>query len=301
MKKLYSHFRSLSLLLLCSATIAQCMETQEDKPITWAQTYYGLSEFLIKDIVQLIFSFHLDSSGIDYSNLPALIKKSCTTSEAFVQFIKTLLKSSNATFATEIFERVLTHTKISICDIKGANWKNLNVLHDAVQHKYPEIVKIILNIARDKTWELLTAKEESSGSTPLHLALDNKVPEEIVKSLLKATGDKTETLLTIKDDAGWTALHYAARHGSTEMVKLLLDTAGDNTWILLTKKSDTGNTALHYAANNDSTEIVKLLLNTAGNNAQEFMDIQNRDKKTAFYYAATQTKEVMEKYRKNIQ
>ena len=67
---------------------------------------------------------------------------------------------------------------------------------------------------------------------------------EIIKLLLNAAGDKTETLLTIKDDAGWTALHFAAKNGSTEMVKLLLDTAGNNTWTLLTTKSQM--TVPHY-------------------------------------------------------
>ena len=71
----------------------------------------------------------------------------------------------------------------------------------------------------------------------MHLALDGKDTEEIIKLLLKAAGDKTWTLLTIKDNNGWTALHYAAKNGSTEMVKLLLNAAGDNTWTLLTTKS----------------------------------------------------------------
>ena len=118
MQKLYSHFRSLSLLLLCSATAAQCMEPQDDKPITWAQTYHRSFKFLIKDVMPLIFSFHLDSSGIDYANLPALIKESSTKSRQFVKSIDTLLKPGNYTLVAEIFERAFAHEKISICDIK---------------------------------------------------------------------------------------------------------------------------------------------------------------------------------------
>ena len=263
MKKLYSYFRSLSLLLLCSATVAQCMETQEDKPITFAQIYHRLAESLHPDVMPLIFSFHLDSSGIDYANLPALIKESCTGPEAFVKSIDLLLKPENHTLVAEIFERAFAHEKISICDIKNArnDWNNWNVLHEAVSRQYLEVIKFILNNAGDKTWTLLTAKT-NFGQIPLHCASNGK---------------------------------------DTEIIKLLLKAAGDKTWTLLTTKSQYDCTALHYAANNNSTEIVELLLNTAGDNAQEFMDIQDNRGRTALDIAKPQAKDVIEKYRKNIQ
>ena len=130
MQKLYSHFRSLSFLLLCSATVAQCMEPQEDKPITFAQIYHRLAEFLNPDVMPLIFSFHLDASGIDYVNLPALIKESCKGAEACVKTMNTLLKPENHTLVAEIFERGFAHEKVSICDIKDAR-NGWNVLHEA--------------------------------------------------------------------------------------------------------------------------------------------------------------------------
>ena len=341
MKKLYSHFRSLSLLLLCSATVAQCMEPQKDKPITFAQIYYRLAEFLHPDVMPLILSFHLNASGIDYKNLPDLIKERSKSADAFVQFIDRLLKPGNHTLVAEIFERAFAHEKVSICDIKNDS-NGMNVLHEASANQHPEVVKIILNIAGNKTWELLTAKSKTLGRIPLHNAAMHVYGKRIgiVKLLLEAASDKTWTLLTIKDNFDdWTALHYAANNGSTEMVKLLLDAAGDNTWTLLATKSKTGltalhkaayrnysdtvelllntagdnaqefmniqsdhkKTALHYAANNNSTEIVELLLNTAKNSAQEFMDIQNDHKETAFDIAGPEIKEVMEKYRKNNQ
>ena len=298
MRNLYSHFRSFSFLLLCSATAAQCMEPQENKPITFAQIYHRLAEFLHPDVIPLIFSFHLDSSGIDYTNLPTLIKESSKSAEKCAKTMHTFLKPGNYTLVAEIFERAFAHEKISICDIKNAR-NGWNVLHEAVHKQHLKIVKITLNIAGDKTWTLLTAKT-NFGQIPLHCASNGK-DTEIIKLLMKAAGDKTWMLLTIKDDAGWTALHYAAQNGSTEMVKLLLNAAGDNAWTLLTTKSQNGYTALHYAANNNSTEIVELLLNTAGNNAQEFMDIRNRYEATAFDFAKQQAKEVMKKYRKNNQ
>ena len=212
MQKLYSHFKSFSFLLLCSATVAQCMETQEDKPITWAQTYYGLSKFLTKDVMPLIFSFHLDASGIDYKDLPTLIKESSKSAEKCVKTMHTFLNSDNHNLVAEIFERAFAHEKVSICDIKD-DWYGWNVLHEAVHKQHLEIVKIILNIAGDKTWELLTAKTKYLGRNPLHLALDGK-DTEIIKLLLKAAGDKTWTLLTIKNNDGWTALHFAAYYNN---------------------------------------------------------------------------------------
>ena len=223
MQKLYSHFRSLSFFLLCSATVAQCMETQENKPITFAQIYYRLAEFLHPDVMPLIFSFHLDASGIDYANLPALIKESCTGPEAFVKSIDLLLKPENHTLVAEIFERAFAHEKISICDIKD-DWNDWNVLHEAVFDQHLEVVKIILNIAGDKTWMLLP--KIKGGCIPLHMCCMLNNPE-IIKLLLKAAGDKTWTLLTYKDKDDRTALHYAANNNST-VVELLLNTAGDN-------------------------------------------------------------------------
>ena len=244
MQKLYSHFRSLSLLLLCSATIAQCMETQEDKPITWAQMYYGLSELLIKDIMPLILSFHLDASGIDYANLPALIKESCKTPQAFVKSIDLLLKPENHTLVAEIFERAFAHEKISICDIKddGNDW---NVLHEAICNKHPEVVKFILNVAGDKTWMLLPVKNKG-GWTALHCAACYNNPDT-VEFLLNTVGNNAWTLLTIQDNDGWTALHFAANNNSTEIVELLLNTAGDNAQKFMDVQNDHKKTAFDIA------------------------------------------------------
>ena len=216
MKKLYSHFKSLSLLLLCSTAIAQCMEPQEDKPITWAQTYHGLSKFLIKDVMPLIFSFHLDSSGIDYANLPALIKQSCTGPEAFVNSIDTLLKPENHTLVAEIFERAFAHEKISICDIKNAGY-GWNVLHEASWNQRLEAVKFILNIAGDKTWTLLTTKSQN-GWTALHTAAYNN-HLDVVKLLLNAAGNNAQEFMDIQNCEKKTAFYYAATETKEVMKK----------------------------------------------------------------------------------
>ena len=220
---------------------------QEDKPITFAQIYHRLAEFLHPDVMPLIFSFHLDASGIDYVNLPTLIKESSKSAEKCVKTMHTFLNSDNYTLVAEIFERAFAHEKVSICDIKDDGMAGTFCMMLYIP-QYLEVVKIILNIAGDKTWELLTAKTKYLGVFHCICASDGK-DTEIVKLLLKAAGDKTWTLLTIKDNDGWTALHYAAKNDSTEMVKLLLNAAGDNAWTLLTTKSQNGYTALHYATN----------------------------------------------------
>ncbi len=260
-KKLHSHFKSLSFALLCITATAQSMEPGEDNqlaPITFAQTYYRFSEFLHPDVVPLIFSFHLDLNGIDYEGLPALIKDSCKGPKSFVKSVKKLLKPYKYNLVAEIFERGLHHLKVSICDIKAGNF---TVLHQATYHGHLYAVKIILHIAGDKTLELLPIRA-TDGNTPLH---------------------------------------YAVENGERGITQLLLDTAGSNTWKLLTIKNNDGSTVLHLAAFNGHTAIVQLLLDAADDKAQELMDMKSSDGRTAFEIASPQAQKVMQKYLKDNQ
>ena len=61
--------------------------------------------------------------------------------------------------------------------------------------------------------------------------------------------------INTKDNDGWTALHYATRHQTTEMAQLLLDRGAD-----INAKDNDGWTALHCAAVYKNTEMVQLLL-----------------------------------------
>ncbi len=270
MKKLHPHFKSLFFALLCITATAQSMEPQADNqlvPITWAQTYHHLSEFLVGDIVQLIFSFHLDLNGIDYVKLPALIKESCQEPYSFVQSVNTLLKSDSPTLATEIFERGLHHLKVSICDIKARN--NWTVLHEASFAGHLEVVKIILHITGDKTLELLPIRAKY-GNTPLHYAaMYNYI--EIAELLLKAAGSNAWKLLTIKDIDGWTVLHVAAYNDYTKFITLLLDAAGDK-----------------------AQELIEM-------DMQSIIDMQSIERNTAFDHALSTAQEVMQKYLKDNQ
>jgi hypothetical protein len=302
MKKLHSHFKSLSLALLCITATAQSMEpsavaqkrfqsspkaspfakASEDRstdmmglmsrrsetetdnqlaPITFAQTYYHLSQLLLPELMPLIFSLHCDVSGIDCAKISDLIKEK--NPDAFVKSIRILLESGSFAFVTAIFEYHFHQMEISICDIKDKyNWTVLHYasLHNASGSGSFEIAKIILHLAGDNAWDLLA----------------------------------------IKADYGHTALHVATQRDHIEIVKLLLNTAGDSAWDLLTTKNDNGNTALHRAAARNHIDNVTLLLNAAGKRAQELMGIQNKDGKTAFDLANPQTKKVIERYPKTI-
>lgn len=208
MQRLHSYCTSLFFLLLCGAEIAQSMEQKENQlaPIVWSHMYHHLAKFLVKDAVQLIFSFHLYASDIDYAKLPILIKKSSKTLGSFMESVNTLLKSGNATLAAEIFECGFAHASISILDIR--DWDRWTVLHSAAwSSKNSNVVKTILNIAGNKTWELLTTKDNQSW-TPLHYAANHGYPE-VVKSLLDAASNRVQELMTIQNKHGQTALEVA--------------------------------------------------------------------------------------------
>jgi hypothetical protein len=259
MYKLHSHLKPLTLTLLCITATAQCMEeppkNNQLSPLTWSQTYHHLSKLLLPELMPLIFSQHCYASGIDYADLPALIKKSCESPLSFIQSIKTLLESGNDVFATEIFERGFAHTQVSICDIKDRD--NWTVLHRASSCEYPNVVKIILHIAGDKTWKLLITKSHH-GNTSLHYAGGSA---EIVSLLLNAAGDNVWTLLATKDISGDTALHYAAFYDKPEMVKLLLNAAGHKAQELMAMPSRNGKTAF-YKANPKTKEFMQQYLQT---------------------------------------
>jgi hypothetical protein len=258
MKQLHSHFKPLPFILLCITGITHCMENQP-APITWAQTYYHLSTFLHPDVIPLIFAFHLDVSGIDYANLPDMIQRSSKNPASFVEYIQTLLKSGNYNFVAELLERGFARAKVSICDTKNeGNW---TVLHDASCDMCLETVKIVLHLAGNNTWKLLTTK----------------------------------------DTNGETAFHCAAYWGRADTITLLLKAAGNNSWELLATKNNYGWTALHYSACCNKAETVTLLLKAADDNAQELMAIINNQGKTAYDIANLETKKIMEQYPKNNQ
>jgi hypothetical protein len=114
--------QKLLFALFCITATTHSMEHKDNQltPITFVQTYYHFSHFLVADVVKLIFSFHLDASGVDYENLPALIKEDYKNPIAFVLSINTLLKSNKKNqFAVELFKHFFHRTEISRTRIAG--------------------------------------------------------------------------------------------------------------------------------------------------------------------------------------
>ena len=79
----------------------------------------------------------------------------------------------------------------------------------------------------------------------------------------------------LADHYGWTALMYAARHGTTEMVQALINAEAN-----LDAQNNNGCTALMYAARWGTTEMVQALINAEAN-----LDAQDNDGWTALMYA----------------
>lgn len=145
--------------------------------------------------------------------------------QLFVQSVKTLLTFGDYHLVAQIFKHRFAHADLLIFSIRDiCDW---TVLHHAAYDNYLEVVKTILDIADDRTWQLLTA-ETNEGSTALHLATLNGSGKEIVRLLLNAAGKGDLWSLLIKQDR-WdrTALYRAAIFGRIEVVELLLNAAGD--------------------------------------------------------------------------
>ena len=142
-----------------------------------------------------------------------------------------------------------------------------NVLHSAVKKSDVNMVNLLLDTAKNKLSmyefvDLVNARNESGGATPLHLAAQHGSTE--IVTLLLQIGANKNALNYSKSDS---PLHLAVQHGSTEIVTLLLEAGADKDI-----KNDNGNSPLHLAAQNGFTQIVTLLLESGADN-----DIKNNE------------------------
>jgi len=315
----------LSLILLFTGVgSVYGMKLQKDKlsPITLPQTYHQLSQLLLPDVACHIFSLQL--GNIDLTKLPLKIEQSCTNLDTLMQLMQALIKSCGYNLVRELFKQFFPRKK-SICLIQ--NQYGETVLYQVSNDCHIDIAKILLDVAGDKSWELLTKKGRILRETALHKAHSDKVAKllldaagnnawalltmkdtigetalhtavntSVVKFLLNFAGDNACKLLTIRDNAGDTALHRAARSENLEKAQLLLNAAGNNAWTLLIIQNCCGLTALHEAADCDDLEMVKLLLNAAGDKAQDYTAIETALGKTAFDLATQKVQEFMKPY-----
>jgi ankyrin repeat protein len=255
--------------------------THHLSPISLPMTYHYLRNFLLPEVVQLIFSFHL--GNVDLAQIKT--EQICKDPGSLVKSIQLTLASCDSRLTIELYKQYLCN--ISLFNIK--NSYNETPLHSVIQNikdaKYClNLAQILIKIADNNTWPLLSMQDEDN-ETALHPAARNG-HTEVVKVLLDAAGDNAWTLLTMRDKDNETALHIAAGYGYTEAVKVLLEAAGDNTWTLLTMRDRDNKTALHIAARKGRAEVVKVLLDAAGNNTWTFLTTQNEYNNTALHYAA---------------
>ena len=172
-------------------------ETQPS-PMTLSQLYYHFShDVLDPDIAQQIFLLQLMSSNVDLKKFPEF----CQNSLLLLTYIMRLINSCGYSIASEICERFFARSEISICDIGSC--EKMTGLHFAVTCVLPKVAEILIKIAGNDTWKLLTMTDHY-GNTALHLTrYTNNIP--LAKLILDAAGDKALTLLTMKNRCGTTA------------------------------------------------------------------------------------------------
>ncbi len=109
------------------------------------------------------------------------------------------------------------------------------------------------------------------GSTPLHIAVQNKKEVDIVKILLSYGADPN-----IADNEGKTPLHYAVEYGLMDITRLLLDHNADPRI-----KDKYGDTPLHYAVKLGNLNITKIILEKRPGS----VNVKNNDGLTPLHYA----------------
>lgn len=119
-----------------------------------------------------------------------------------------------------------------------------------------------------------TCARDNTGKTVLHLAIKHSgrwgYHETVMPKLLLDYGAE----LGVVDNLGWTELHSAALHGSTDIVRLLLERGADI-------ENPNPTTPLHVAIHHGRLEVVKLLLEKGAN-----VDVPNKNGRTPLHCAA---------------
>jgi ankyrin repeat protein len=148
-----------------------------------------------------------------------------------VEYIEKLIFSCGYTLATEICECYFKHNKISICDIQNED-------KDTCLHinENPKVTHILLKIAGDNAYELITMQNASS-ETALHehVLIKHKNGLEIIKIILDTANDKKYQLLAMQNSLNYNVLYRAIYWGSLDMVTFLLDSAGEKACNLIIK------------------------------------------------------------------
>jgi len=188
------------------------------------QMHYHIShDFLPQKIVQFL-SPQLTINGIDPVQSPELIEQSYAKLITSVSYLKQLCESCSNNVALKKFKVMLCQQQVSICDIKDIHSRT--ILHIAGIDNNPILAQMIIKVAGNNVWTLLSTKDSWSGSTPLHLAAEYGCIET-VKLLLDAAGDRAIELLKYQNLLGEIPLDSAIenKNNSEKIVALIMDFA----------------------------------------------------------------------------
>ncbi|KAG0721622.1 Ankyrin-1 [Chionoecetes opilio] len=143
------------------------------------------------------------------------------------------------------------------------------VLHQAAKNKADECLSYLLN--KQNTRDLLSAKVEKSGFTPLHEAINSEALT-CAKMLLEHNASFTETC-----KGGMTPLHLAAKQGDPGICSLLM--SYDETAV--NKENERQETPLHMAAMHGCKDACKVLIQRGTH-----VLAKDKDGRTALHLAA---------------
>jgi len=99
------------------------------------------------------------------------------------------------------------------------------------------------------------AAEDSTGSTPLHLAGEMGRSAEVLRVLIAAGAD-----VAAKDNSGWTPLHFAAEKGRVAAAQVLINAGAEKEAV-----ESYGKTPLHLAAEKGREGVARLLIDAGAN------------------------------------
>lgn len=151
-----------------------------------------------------------------------------------------------------------------------------SVLHLAVIHLHPQLVRDLLQVTSGLISEDIINMRNDLYQTPLHLAVITK-QEGVVEDLLQAGAD-----LSLLDRLGNSALHLAAKEGQDKILSILLK--HQKAALLVDQPNREGLSAIHVAVTSNSLPCLLLLVAAGADvNAQE-----QKSGRTALHLAVEQ-------------
>jgi len=130
-------------------------------------------------------------------------------------------------------------------------------LHRAANSGRTDVVEYLCSLSLADNELIL--KQNASGRTALHDAKNREIAKLLIESVLP---ENQKTFILCADENQCTALHTAAKAGSTDLVEYLCSLSLPDDELIL-KKNAHGRTALHTAAITEKTRVVECLCSLA--------------------------------------